>query len=106
MKNYNYDYIVIIHHDEEGEEQDQHRWHYQFHVLEYQNSVGESYFCPCNKVPHANLIGWSDVEMRSEKFKRFFQKRFSGDSSNLFVQIGDVEGCTVFATRLRLLFLL
>ena len=76
MKNYNYDYIVIIHHDEECEEQDQHCWHDQFHVLEYQNSVGESYFCPCNKVPHANLIGWSDVEMRSEKFKGF-----SGDSS-------------------------
>ena len=100
MKSYNYDYRVIIHHDEEGEEQDQHSWHDQFHVLEYQNSVGD-HICPRNKVPHANLIGWSDVEMRSEKFKGF-----SGDSSNLSVQIGDVEGCTVFATRLRLLFLL
>ena len=33
--------------------------------------------------------------MRSEKFKGF-----SGDSSNLSEQIGDVEGCTVFATSL------
>ena len=51
MKNYNYDYIVIIHHDEECEEQDQHCWHDQFHVLEYQNSVGDHIFAPAIRFP-------------------------------------------------------
>ena len=43
--------IIIIHHNEEGEEQYQHRWHYQFHVLEYQNSVGDHIFAPAVRFP-------------------------------------------------------
>ena len=33
MKNYNYDYIVIIHHDEECEEQDEDCWHDELDVI-------------------------------------------------------------------------
>ena len=37
MKNSNFNHMIIIHHDEEGKEQDQHRRHDQFYVLKYQN---------------------------------------------------------------------